>query len=136
LPETEQQVYIRIAETLESFDDLDDGVICLTLEGVRKAMNMTEALWKPLSEEKTRAATDLVKGTRTVEVPGRFDPEKLDSIPEPITLPETRLVRDYIMALCKHESSIIKQVRHAKKAHKVLSTLNPVKQPLLRASAG
>ena len=43
---------------------------------------------------------------------------------------------DYIPTPCKHECIIIKQVRHAKKAHKVSSDLNPVKKALLRATAG
>ena len=133
---TEQRVYIRIAETLESTDDSDGGVSCPTLEGVRAAMTMTEALREPLPEEKTAVATDLVRGTITAEVLGRFDPEKRDSVLEPIALPEPRLVGDYITAPCKHECSIIKQVRHAKKAQRVLSTLNPVKHALLRATAG
>jgi hypothetical protein len=70
-----------------------------------------------------------------VEVPGRYDPEKQDSVQKPITLPKPRLVSDFITAPCSHECSIIKQVRHAKKAHIVLSTLNPVKQALLRATS-
>jgi hypothetical protein len=81
----------------------------------------------------------LIRGTirgTTVEVPGRFDPEKQDLFPMPITLREPRLVNDFVAAPCIHECNIIKQVRHAKKAHKVLSTLTPVKQALLRATAG
>jgi len=120
-------VYIRIAETLEALDDPDGGVTCPTLEGVRAAMTRTEALREPLSEEETAVATNLVRGTRTVEVPGRFDPKEQDSVLEPITLPEPRLLGNYITAPWKHECNIIKQVRHAKKAHGVLSTLNPVK---------
>jgi hypothetical protein len=50
-----------------------------------------------------------------MEVPGRFDPEKLDPVPEPITLPKPRLVSDFVTAPC-----IIKQVRHAKKAQRVI----------------
>ncbi len=60
-----------------------------------------------------------------MEDPGRFDPDKPDPTPEPITLPEPRLVRDFVTAPCRHECSILKQVRHAKKAHRVLSALNP-----------
>ena len=61
-------------------------------------------------------ATYLVRGTKTVEVSGRFDPDIPDSTPEPMTLPEPRLLSDYITAPCRHEYIIIKQVRHAKKA--------------------
>ena len=77
-------------------------------------MNKIEALREPLSEEETAGGTALIRGTRTVEVPGRFDPEKQDPVPEPITLPKPRLVSDFITAPCRHECSIIKQVRHAK----------------------
>ncbi len=92
--------------------------------GSERGTIRTAILREPLSAEETEGATDLVRGTRTVEVPGRFDPDKQDSVPEPITLPEPRLVSDYITAPCRHECGIIKQVRHAKKAHRVLSALN------------
>jgi hypothetical protein len=133
---TEQQVYIRIAEALKALDDPEGGVSSPTLEGVKEAMTMTASLREPLSAEETEGASDLLKGTRTMEVPGRFDPDKHDSVPEPITLPEPRLVSDYITAPCRHECSIMKQVRHAKMAHRVLSALNPVKQAFLRATMG
>ncbi len=99
-------------------------------------MERTEALREPLSEEETTIATDLIRGARLVEVPGGFDPDRRDSVPEPITLPEPRLLGDFITAPCKHECSIIKQVRRAKKAFRVLSALNLVKQALLRATVG
>ncbi len=101
-----------------------------------EAMTRTEPLREPLSEEETAGATCMVRGIRTAEVPGRFDPEKQDPAPEPITLPEPRQVSDLVTAPYRHECIIIKQVRHAKKAHKLLSALNPVKQALLRATAG
>jgi hypothetical protein len=53
-----------------------------------------------------------------------------------VTLPEPRQLSDFITAPCRHECNIIKQARHAKKAQRVLSTLNPVQQALLRATAG
>jgi hypothetical protein len=133
---TEQRVYTRIPEAPESLDDPEGGVTCPTLEGVKEAMNKIEPLREPLSEEETAGAKGLIRGTRTVEVPGRFDPEKQDLALEPIILPEPRLVSDFVTAPCSHECSIIKQVRHAKKAHRVLSAPNPVKHALLRAIAG
>ena len=60
---TEQQVYIRIAEALESLDDPEGGIACPTLERVKKAMTRTEALREPLSEEETAGATDLIRRT-------------------------------------------------------------------------
>jgi len=71
-----------------------------------------------------------------VEVPGFYNLEKLDPAPEPITLPEPRLISDYITAPCKHECSVMKQIRHAKQALKVFSALNPIKKTLLRAIDG
>jgi len=71
-----------------------------------------------------------------VEVPGAYDPDiRPDPTPEPITLPEPRLLNDYITAPCKHECGIYKQIRHAMQAHGILTTLNPTTQALLRASA-
>ncbi len=66
-----------------------------------------------------------------MEVPGAYDPEKPDSIPEPMTLLEPRLMSDYITAPCKHECIVIKQIRHAKHAHRVISALNQIKQTLI-----
>jgi hypothetical protein len=132
---TEQRAYIQIAETLEMLSDPEGGSCCSTLEGVREASKKTEAVREPLSAKETKVATNLVRGTKTAKVPGRFNPEKHDSAPEPMTLPEPRLLSDYITAPCRHECSIIQQVRHAKKAHIVLAALNPVKQSLLRETA-
>jgi len=89
-----------------------------------------------LSEVEIKIATELVRGSRAVEVPSAYDPEKPDSVLEPVTLPEPRLLNDYTTAPCKHECGIINQLRHAKQAHKLLSTLNPIKQTLLRATSG
>ena len=59
---------------------------------------------------------------------GVDDPEKPDSVLEPVTLPEPRLlISDCTTAPYKHECGIIKQLRHAKQAQRLLSTLNPIK---------
>ncbi len=85
---TEQRVYIRIAEALESLDDPEkEGTADPTLRGVMEVMSKTENLREPLTEGETAVANDMIRGTRTVEVPGRFDPDKQDPAPEPITLP-------------------------------------------------
>ena len=55
---------------------------------------------------------------------------------ETVTLPEPRTLGDYVTAPCKHECGILKQIRHAKQAHRLLSSLNPTRQSLLRATAG
>jgi hypothetical protein len=67
---TEQHVYIRIAEALESLDDPENEGTCPTLRGVKAAMSRTEDLKEPLSKGETAVAADLIKGTRTMEVPG------------------------------------------------------------------
>ena len=71
-----------------------------------------------------------------MEAPGSFYPERLDPIPEPVTLPEPKTLGDLVSAPCKHECSILKQICHAKQAHGLLSTLNSTKQALLKATAG
>jgi hypothetical protein len=105
------------------------------MDEVKEANEGMVAMREPLSEEETEVASELVRGSRTVEVPGSYNREKPDSIPEPITLLETRLLSDYITAPCKHECSVTKQVRHANQAHTIISALDPIKQPLLRATA-
>ena len=106
------------------------------MQGIKEAYERTEWLREPLTAEETRTATELVKGTRMVDVPGAYDPDKVDPAPEPLTLPEPRLLSDYITAPCKHECGIFKQIRHAKQAHRVIASLNLIRQSLLRATAG
>ena len=77
-----------------------------------------------------------MKGSRLVETPGAYDPGRPDAIPEPVTLPEPRSLGDYVTAPCKHECGILKQIRHAKQVQRLLSTLNPTRQSLFRATAG
>ena len=113
---------------------MDTG--CAMVEGVKEAYERTEWLREPLSKEEASTATELVKGGRVVDAPGAYDPERPDPVPKPVTLLEPRLLGDYIMAPCKHECGIIKQTRHANQAHRLLSTLNPTKQSLFRATAG
>jgi len=121
---------------MESLDDPEGGSCHPIMDGVWIVHERMEALREPLSVEETEVATDMIRGARTVEVPGRFDPENQDPAPEPMTLPEPRLMSGYITAPCRHECSIIKQVSHAKQAHGIITALNPVKQSLLRATAG
>jgi hypothetical protein len=111
---TELQDYIRIAEAIEKTEDPDTITGCPTTDGVKDAYARTDELSKPLSEEESKTATELVRGGRLMEVPGAYDPEKPDSTPEPVTLPEPRLLSDYTTAPCKHECGIIKQIIHAK----------------------
>ncbi len=87
-------------------------------------------------EEKSNTATELIKGSKVVETPGAYDPGRPDAIPEPVTLPGPRSLDDYVTAPGKHECGILKQIRHAKQVHRLLSTLNPTRQSLLRATAG
>ena len=133
---TELDVYIKIAEALEITDDPDPGagMGCATIEGVKGAYARTAELMDPLSEAEIQTATELVKGSKVVEVPGAYNPEIPDRVLETITLPEPRLLSDYKSAPCKHECNIIKQLRHAKQAHRLLHSLNPVKQTLLRST--
>ena len=133
---TELPAYIRISKALQGTENgvVDTG--CATVKGVKEASERTGWMREPLSEEESSTATELVKGSRVVEAPGAYDPDKQNLVLEPVTLLEPRLLGDYIIAPCKHECGIIKQIRHAKQAHRLLSTLNPTKQSLLRATAG
>jgi hypothetical protein len=133
---TELPVYIRIAIALEGTDDMDAATGCATIKGLKQAYERMGRLGDSLSEDESKIATELVKGSILVEVPGAYDPERPDPAPEPITLPEPRFLSDYTTAPCKHKCCIYKQIRHAKHAHRLLTTLNPTKQALLRASAG
>ena len=63
----------------------------------------------------------------TVDAPGRHSAEMLDGALEAITLPDPRLLVDYITTPCKHECKVIKRMRHVRQAFRVLSSLNPVK---------
>jgi hypothetical protein len=83
---------------MKSLDDPERGSCCPTLDGEMIVHERMEALREPLSVEETHAATDPIRGTKTVEVPGRFDLENQDPAPELITLPEPRLVNDYVTA--------------------------------------
>ncbi len=132
---TKLQVYIKIAEALEQMEDLDVDMGCTSMDGVKEAYERTGELREPLSEVESRSATELVIGSRLVEVPGAYDPEISDSAIENVTLPESRHLNDYPTAPCKHECGIIKQIRHAKQAHRLVSTLNPIKQSRIRATA-
>jgi hypothetical protein len=134
---TELHVYIRIAEALEGTKE-DGGTesACATVKEVKEAFQRKEWLREPLTEEESNTATELIKGSRLVETPGAYDPGRPDAIPEPVTLPEPRSLGDSVTAPCKHECGILKQIRHAKQVHRLLSTLNPTKQSRLRATAG
>ncbi len=102
---------------------------CKTVKGVKEAFERTAWLREPLSEGEANTATELLKGKRLVETPGSYDREKPDTLPEPMTL------GDLFSAPCKHECNILKQIRHAKPAHRLLSTLNSTKQALQKAIA-
>ncbi len=80
-----------------------------------------------LAMEESVVATQLVRGHKLVEVPGRSSPWVLDPSPEALTLPEPRPMADYITTPCRHESSIIRQVRHAKQECRALKAHNQVK---------
>ena len=84
----ELPAYIRIAEALEGTEDEvvreDD---CRMVKGMKEAFERTAWLREPLSEGEANTTTELLKGNRLVETPGSYDPEKLDPLPEPVTLP-------------------------------------------------
>ena len=88
---------------------------------MKEIVERTAWLREPLSEEESNTATELImKGSRVVETHGAYDPERSDAIPDPVTLPEPRTPGDFVTAPYKHECSILKQIRHAKQAHRLL----------------
>jgi hypothetical protein len=109
-------------------DDPDAGTGCATTDGVKEAYGRTEELREHLPEAELKTTKELVIGSRLVEVPRAYDPDRPDFVLEHVTLPEPRLLSDYASVPCKHVCGIIKQIRHAKHANILLSTLNPIKQ--------
>ena len=83
----ELPVYIRIAEALETLEDPVACQCCPSMEGVKDASEMMDTMREPLSEVETEVATELMRGSRLVEVPGVYNLEKPDPTPEPITIP-------------------------------------------------
>ena len=67
---TELPVYIRIAEALEGTEDMDAATGCATIKGVNEDYERMGWLRDSLSEDESKTATGLVKGSRHVEVPG------------------------------------------------------------------
>ncbi len=63
-----------MAEALESLDDPEKEGTSPTLRGVMEVMFGTENLREPLTEGETAVTTDMIRGTRKVEIPGKFDP--------------------------------------------------------------
>ena len=84
---TEIPAYIRIAEALERTEDIDADTGCATIDGVKEAYERTEWLRGSLSEEESSTATEQVKGSRVVETPSAYDPERPDPASEPVALP-------------------------------------------------
>jgi len=70
-----------------------------------------------------------------VEVPGLWSKD-VDNPSDTISLPDPRPLSDYPLAPCKHEGILIKHARHIKHACEIFSSMDAVKQALMRASAG
>jgi hypothetical protein len=70
-----------------------------------------------------------------VKIPGRRI-TGVKSALDKITLPRLRSVEDYVTTPRKHECSLPRQSRQAKQAFAVFSSLNLVKQALMRATSG
>ncbi len=88
-----------------------------------------------VSEEELTLVTELVRGHNVVEIPGSSASSSI-TLPDPIVLPQPRSLADFVSAPCTHECSLLRQSKMAKHAAKVFLKMGPVKQALLRASAG
>ena len=80
---TELPIYIRIAEDVERLEETDAGQCCRSMEGIQKASERMGAMREPLSVAETEAATELVRRSRFVEVPGDY----ITTIPRSRTQP-------------------------------------------------
>ena len=87
------------------------------------------------SDQELRTSTHLVRGHSVVEVPGKWN-RTGDGEPDLIVLPEPRTIMEFITAPCKQEVSLMKQTRHVKQASNLLKSMDPIRQTLMRASAG
>ena len=67
---TELPVYIKIAEALERPEDPGVCTGCPTTDGVKEVYERMAELREPLSKEEPKRATELIRGVRSVEVPG------------------------------------------------------------------
>ena len=105
------------------------------LTAIRDAAERAEEDLSPLSSDELNLATPLIKGHSVVEVPGKWN-RTIDLTPENIVLPETRLLNDFITAPCKQEVSLMKQTRHVRHALSLFNKMDPVRQTLMRATAG
>jgi len=93
------------------------------------------AVREPLSKDKILVVKRLVRDQRLFEVPGRSSLKMLHPTPEVVTLSEPRPpLEEYIIDPGKHECNIIKQVRQAKEACRVLMSLNQVNHALMKAT--
>jgi hypothetical protein len=71
-----------------------------------------------LHEDAMTLATQLARGHKTAEVPGRWA-KMVDAALDARSLPQLRSLARSIQVPFKHECSLIKQTRHAPHAHKV-----------------
>ena len=68
-------------------------------------------------------------------MPGKWN-RNIDLAPENIVLPKTRLLTDFVIASCKQEVNLMKQTRHVRQASSLFNKMDPVRQTLMRATAG
>jgi hypothetical protein len=139
---TELPIYIRIAEVVEALANVMDPLEGETLSHaaprltlIRKAAERAEIASSPLSNDELTMASQLIKGHSVVEVPGKWK-RTADTAPEDIVLPETRLLTDFITCPCKQEVGLMKQTRHVRPAFNIFNKMDPVRQTLMRATAG
>ena len=86
---------------METLDGDGECMGCKTITGISAVNDRITSLREPLSaDEVTVVATHLLRGHMTVEVPGRYLKEMMGGAAEAITLPDTRLLVDYITTPC------------------------------------
>jgi len=113
----------------------DTAPLSATVNNFKETIDITLALVEDISATELDTTTRLVRGHCLVEVPGKDD-HLTTSILEVLRPPDPTGLPDYVTSPFKHGCAILKQCRHIKKAHRVLSNMDPVRGALMRASAG
>jgi hypothetical protein len=133
---TGSRVYTRIAEALEELDSPTGmAPTCATVTNIKEVFDTVLLDVGDIAQDEIGVATQLVKGHRMVEVPGKDD-DAASIHPEPLRPPDPRDLSDLARPPCKHECAIIKQRRHIRQAHKLLQEIGPVRGALMKAPAG
>ncbi len=116
-------VYTRIAQALEALVDRVEVVEeedppsnehpCASLEAIKAATERAFVALSPPTDENFNLATQLVRGHSKVEVPGKRNKHG-DAVPNAIILRDPKSLADFVNCPCKHEVSLVRQIRQGR----------------------